>query len=190
MDSPPPVVIPHEPDWEQRANELIASVGGVFGDRAIRLDHIGSTAIPCMPAKDVIDLQVSAVDLDEVARACDGPLADLGFSRTPYEHDHVPAGRTDRPADWEKRLWARRGSIDGDANLHLRRPGSPNERVALLFRDWFRAHPQAVPSYGSFKVALAASVTDLDVYTEVKDPIVDLVIVVAEAWAESTGWRP
>ena len=69
-------------------------------------------------------------------------------------------------------------------------PGSPNERAALLFRDWFRAHPEAVPSYGSFKGALAASVSDLDAYTEVKDPIGDLVNVVAEAWAQSTGWRP
>ena len=143
-----------------------------------------------MPAKDVIDIQAIAEDLEEVARGCDSALADLGFLRSPYEHDHVPAGRTDDRADWEKRLWVRRGSTGDDVNLHLRRPGSPNERVALLFRDWFRAHPEAVASYGGFKVALAASVPDLDVYTDVKDPVVDLVIVVAESWAESTGWQP
>ena len=69
-------------------------------------------------------------------------------------------------------------------------PARPTNGVALLFRDWFRAHPEAVPSYGGFKVALAASVPDLDVYTDVKDPVVDLVIVMAESWAASTGWRP
>ncbi len=190
MSSLPPSVVSHRPDWGRRADALIASLRGAFGDRASRLDHIGSTAIPCMPAKEVIDIQVSAEHLEEVARACDSPLADLGFSRSPYEYDHVPAGRGDDPADWEKRLWVRRSSVGDDANLHLRRPGSPNERLALLFCDWFRAHPEAVPSYGGFKVALAASVPDLDVYTDVKDPVVDLVIVVAEWWAASTGWRP
>jgi GrpB-like predicted nucleotidyltransferase (UPF0157 family) len=189
MSSWQPSVVSYRPDWEQRANDLIASLRGAFGDRASRLDHIGSTAIPGMPAKNVIDIQVSAGDLAEVARACDSPLADLGFTRSPHEYDHVPAGRTDGPADWEKRLWVRRGSMGGHVNLHLRRPGSPNERLALLFRDWFRAHPEAVSSYGGFKVALAAAVRDLDVYTDVKDPVVDLVIVVAEWWAGSTGWR-
>ncbi len=190
MDSPRPSVIPHQPDWEQRASDLIVSLRGVFGDRATRLDHIGSTAIPFMPAKDVIDLQVTAEDLEGVARACDGPLGDLGFRRTPYQQDHVPAGRAPDPTGWEKRVWARRGSTDGDANLHLRRPGSANQRVALLFRDWFRSHPEAVASYGGFKVVLAAAVPDLGLYTDVKDPVVDLVMVVAEVWAEATGWRP
>ena len=61
-------------------------------------------------------------------------------------------------------------------NLHVRLAGSPNERLALLFRDWFRAHPEAVP--------------DVATYSDVKDPVVDLVITVAEAWATGTGWRP
>ena len=56
-----------------------------------------------------------------------------------------------------------------------------------MFREtWFRAHPEAVPPYGGFKVVLAASVPNLDVYTDVKDPVVDLVIAVAESWAAST----
>jgi GrpB-like predicted nucleotidyltransferase (UPF0157 family) len=75
-------------------------------------------------------------------------------------------------------------------NLHVRRTGSPNERLALLFRDWFRAHPGAVPAYGTSKRALADAGPDLDTYTEIKDPVVDLVIVTAEQWAGATGWQP
>jgi GrpB-like predicted nucleotidyltransferase (UPF0157 family) len=48
----------------------------------------------------------------------------------------------------------------------------------------------AVAAYARFKRRLAAAAADLDAYTEVKDPVVDLVIVVAEAWADSTGWSP
>jgi GrpB-like predicted nucleotidyltransferase (UPF0157 family) len=73
-------------------------------------------------------------------------------------------------------------------NLHVRRRGAANERVALLFRDWFRAHPEAVASYARFKRVLAGTVDDIESYTDVKDPVVDLVIAVAEPWAAATGW--
>jgi len=73
-------------------------------------------------------------------------------------------------------------------NLHVRRVGSPNERLALLFRDWFRNRPEAVPAYASFKIALTKICPDLDVYSDTKDPVVDLVIVVAEEWALGVGW--
>jgi dephospho-CoA kinase len=75
-------------------------------------------------------------------------------------------------------------------NLHVRLDGSPNERMALLFRDWFRAHPPAVPAYAAFKRSLAAATPDIAAYSGVKDPVVDLVITVAETWATATGWRP
>jgi hypothetical protein len=70
-----------------------------------------------------------------------------------------------------------------------RRAGSPNERLALLFRDWFRAHPEAVPAYAAFKRSLAAAVPDIATYSDVKDPVVDLVIAVADAWAAVSGWQ-
>jgi len=101
----------------------------------------------------------------------------------------VPAGRLDPPERWAKRLWNRRTGGER-MNLHVRVAGSPNERLALLFRDWFRAHPDAVPAYARFKLVLADAVPDLEVYTDVKDPVVDLVIAMAETWATATGWSP
>ena len=185
-----PVVVPYRPGWPVRAGRLIASLAEELGPAAVRIQHIGSTAVPGMPAKDVIDLQVSVTAVEDAARSFDRPLGSLGFRRLPYERDHVPAGRPDDPAGWAKRLWARRGHADGDVNLHVRALGAPNERLALLFRDWFCAHPEAVPAYGRFKVALAGAVPDLDHYTDVKDPVVDLVIAVAEQCAAASGWRP
>jgi len=61
-------------------------------------------------------------------------------------------------------MWLRRGHAGGDVDLHVRRVGSPNERLALLFRDWFRAHPEAVPAYAAFKRALADVVPDTGTY--------------------------
>jgi GrpB-like predicted nucleotidyltransferase (UPF0157 family) len=155
-----------------------------------RIEHIGSTAVPAMAAKDVIDLQVSVTDLDSVTTVFDGPLGVLGFRRSPYERVHVPAGCSDAREQWAKRLWTRRDFPDGDVNLHVRRFGSANERLALLFRDWLRVHPDAVAPYAAFKRSLAAVVPDVDTYADVKDPVVDLVVAAAEPWAAATGWSP
>jgi GrpB-like predicted nucleotidyltransferase (UPF0157 family) len=138
----------------------------------------------------VIDVQAIVDNLDRDAAALDGPLAALGYQREPYEHDHVPAGSRDDAERWVKRLFSRRHHPNGDVNLHVRLLGSPNARLALLFRDWFRAHPECVPAYAAFKRSLAAEVDDLGAYSDVKDPVVDLVVSIAATWAGGAGWSP
>lgn len=184
------VLVPADPSWAARGAALARDLAAALGPAARRIDHIGSTAIPGMAAKPVLDLQLAVDDLDAAAAAFDAPLAALGFRRSPHERDHVPAGRDDDPATWAKRLWTRRAHPAGDVNLHARRCGSPNQRLALLFRDWFRVHPGAVPAYARFKLAAAAATPDVGAYVDLKDPVVDLVAEVAEGWAAATGWAP
>jgi GrpB-like predicted nucleotidyltransferase (UPF0157 family) len=59
-----------------------------------------------------------------------------------------------------------------------------------LFRDWFQANPGAVPAYARFKRVLAEHMADTASYADVKDPVVDLIVWMAERWAVDTGWRP
>ncbi|WP_143043710.1 GrpB family protein [Nonomuraea jiangxiensis] len=59
-----------------------------------------------------------------------------------------------------------------------------------LFRDWFCAQQEAVPAYVRFKNVLAHAVPDVATYTDVKDPVVDLLIAIAASWAEESGWLP
>jgi dephospho-CoA kinase len=181
------IVVDADPQWPMRAEQVISQLRPALGPAARRVDHIGSTAVPGMPAKDVIDLQVSVASLAD-AGAFDEPLTALGFTATDITGDHVPAGMDDDPARWAKRFWFRRDHPLGAANLHVRAVGSPNERLALLFRDWFRAHPGAVTAYGQFKRKLAEAMSDVDAYSDIKDPVVDLVIWVAEGWAAGAGW--
>jgi GrpB-like predicted nucleotidyltransferase (UPF0157 family) len=185
-------IVIHEPDpaWPDRASALLAEIRAALGPVVVHAEHIGSTSIPGMAAKNVLDLQLSVVDLEAAERDFTAPLATLGFAFKPYRGDHVPAGSGDSPDRWAKRYWSRRQHSGDDANLHVRRVGSPNERLALLFRDWFRAHPEAVPGYAAFKQTLAAHLPDIEGYTDVKDPVVDLVIGIAADWAADTGWRP
>jgi GrpB-like predicted nucleotidyltransferase (UPF0157 family) len=184
------VISPYDPAWRDRGAELAAQIKTALGPPALRVDHIGSTSIPGMAAKPVYDLQVSVADLAAAAEAFDRPLVAFGLTRRPYEQDHVPAGSQDPPELWRKRLWGKAAPGGERINLHCRVAGSPNERLALLFRDWFRAHPGVVPAYARFKLVLAEAVPDIEVYTDVKDPVVDLIIEVAEAWAAETGWSP
>ncbi|MEN2422780.1 inositol monophosphatase family protein [Streptomyces rimosus] len=184
------VLVDAHPGWAAEGAALTAELQAALAPEARRVEHIGSTSVPGMAAKPVFDLQVSVADLAAASDAFDAPLAARGFVRSRHETDHVPAGRDDGQDRWVKRLWTRRGGPGPDVNLHVRCAGSPNERLALLFRDWFRAHPEAVPAYARFKRELAHRTADSGSYAEVKDPVVDLVAEVAEGWAKETGWRP
>jgi GrpB-like predicted nucleotidyltransferase (UPF0157 family) len=189
MKSQKPVLVPYRFEWETEAAQLISILHAQLGDSAARIEHIGSTAIPGMTSKDVIDLQVSVIDLESATLTFEGPLSARGFVQSPFRTDHVPAGLDDDPADWTKRLWTRRDAASSSVNLHVRKVGSPNERLALLFRDWFRSHPAATPAYGTIKESITAVTCDTNGYAEMKDPVVDLVFVAAEAWARSANWK-
>ncbi|GIJ71973.1 GrpB family protein [Virgisporangium ochraceum] len=191
---------PYDKRRPHRGAQLVAALRAALGPLAPRLEHVGGTAVPNLAATPVFDVQASVPDLAGGTEAFDGPLAALGLRRRPDATDHIPAGRRDDPRRWAKRCWAgtiaiRDAARPGDAlrtervRLHVRVAGAPNERLALLLRDWFRAHPETVPAHGGFALKLAEALASLDGGAEVTDPLVDLVVVTAEAWADRTGWR-
>jgi GrpB-like predicted nucleotidyltransferase (UPF0157 family) len=185
-----PEIVAYDQRWPAQAAAELQDLTGSLGTLVVYADHIGSTSVPQMAAKNILDLQVSVRDLAEAVAAFGVPLARLGYRRRSFNRDHVPAGDSSDPSLWAKRFWERRDHPGGDVNLHVRVVGSPNERLALLFRDWLRAHPLAVAAYSSFKLTLAAAVGDLEAYTEIKDPVVDLVVAAADGWARDVDWRP
>lgn len=73
----------------------------------------------------------------------------------------------------------------------VRVDGMPNQRFPLLFRDYLRDHPSTAEAYAQAKRALARlHPNDLDAYYAVKDPVCDIVVAAAEAWAASIEWQP
>ncbi len=71
----------------------------------------------------------------------------------------------------------------------MRRQGRANQRYALLFRDYLRAHPATAEAYAELKRRLAQYLADPKMYPEVKDPAVDLIYLAAEDWAAATNWQ-
>lgn len=181
-----PVLVASDPGWPAQAERLLARLRFVFGDVAVTADHIGSTAVPGLAAKDVIDLQVGVRTLAEADDdALVGRLAAAGFPRPePAAEDSSKDG-----APWPKRFHA--SSDPGrPTNVHVRVAGSPGWRWALMFRDWMRADSQAAHEYEAEKARIAAAAESSGEYAAAKEPWFDLAHARAEAWAASTGWEP
>jgi GrpB-like predicted nucleotidyltransferase (UPF0157 family) len=178
-------IVEHQPSWSAEYAAISSRLRAALGESALRIDHIGSTAVPKLCAKDVIDIQVCVATLnDEIVKT----LQQANFVFRPdISSDHIPAGQSSNPSDWEKRYF---NAPVGErrAHIHVRVHGKPNARYPLLFRDYLIAHPHMVAAYGELKRRLAASLIDEGAYAEVKDPAVDLIYFAAQAWAGRTGW--
>lgn len=196
----PTTPVPADPTWPDQAQRILARLRTTCGHRATRVDHIGSTAVAGLDAKDVIDVQVTVESIAVADELADALLA-AGYPRidrittdmakpdarsTGAEFDH-----TDDPALWQKRFHA---SADPGrpTNVHIRVDGRPNQQFALLFPAWLAADAEARAEYLAVKRdAERAGVTGgIEAYADVKEPWFDAAYRRAWAWADKTGWRP
>jgi len=176
---------PYQPDWTQLFQEIAENLRRALGSSALRIDHIGSTSVPGLAAKNRIDIQVTVAELNIELLS---KLQSLDLTR--YKdliHDHVPPGANPSEWEWEKWLFVKRGG-QFDANIHVRIKGRLNQRYPLLFRDYLRCHPATAEAYSELKKRLAANLADPEKYPDVKDPAVDLIYLAAEEWAIVTDW--
>lgn len=182
----PARLVPADSTWPDQARRIIARLKTACGHRALRIDHIGSTAVPDFAAKDVIDIQVTVESLavaDELAEA----LLSAGYPR--LENIVTDVAKTD-PALWGKRFHA---SADPGrpTNVHLRVDGWPNQQFALLFVDWLAANPDVRADYLVIKrTAEEQSAGELRHYAEAKEPWFLDAYRRAWCWADVVGWRP
>jgi GrpB-like predicted nucleotidyltransferase (UPF0157 family) len=158
-----------------------------LGALALRIDHIGSTSVPGLAAKDVVDLQVIVERLTPVEPLIEAFSA-AGYTLRAVGEDHVPAGWEGPRSAWAKLLFLPREGRR--VHAHVRVAGSPNERYALLFRDYLRAHDSVRDRWAIVKAELAGATATRDEYAIRKDPLTDELMAGAEAWASATGWNP
>ncbi|MGW1681375.1 dephospho-CoA kinase [Saccharopolyspora sp. NPDC002376] len=186
-----PRLVDPNPDWPRQARCLINRIERAAGDKAVRVDHIGSTSVAGLPAKDIIDLQLtvrSLADADELADS----LVEAGFPQIPEIRGDTPHDFAPDPQLWEKRI-----HVSADparyVNLHVRVDGTPGQRVALLFPAWLRANEAARAEYLALKRGVAnahATDPDHDAYADAKEPWFAKALPEAWTWAEKTNWIP
>lgn len=181
-------IIPYQVSWPAEFQEIAARLRHALGSLALRIDHIGSTSVPGLGAKDVIDIQVT---VQALAREVRQRLCDAGYEYwEAITHDHVPLGEDADPKLWAKFLF-NQPKGRRRANVHVRIEGNPNQRYALLFRDYLRAHPNSARSIELIKREIVKRhAEDLEAYYDIKDPVYDLIWEAAQDWARQTGWKP
>lgn len=180
-------IVAYREAWIEEFEPIAAVLRQALGPLALRVDHIGSTSVPGLAAKDVIDVQLTVADLDGPLETA---LAPLGYTlRQDITRDHRPPLALGPESDWEKRYFAPPPG-QRPTHLHVRAAGRANQRYALLFRDYLRAHPASAEAYAELKRRLAHyHAADREAYTDIKDPACDLIIHAAEAWAAATSWQ-
>lgn len=173
-------------EWQAEFNTIARDIRDGLGALALRIDHIGSTAVPGLDAKDRIDIQLTVKKLNNEVEAA---LDRIGYFRYRHTMDHCPPGMEGSPGDWVKWLF-KPPEGQRPTNLHVRVLGKPNQRYPLLFRDYLRVHPATAQAYAELKKRLAENLADGNTYPDVKDPAVDLIYFAAEDWAQIVNWSP
>ncbi len=170
-----------DPNWPHAADRLIARLHThLTGRRVIRIDHIGSTSVPELPAKNLIDIQVTVADLSDTRSVASAATA-AGFV-------HVAGQWSGK--DRDGRQHPEEVCVDADpgrpVNVNIRPATAPVARDALLFRDWLRAKPTARDCYLEMKSQSVG--LHVDQYGASKEPFISAALKEAERWAATAGW--
>jgi GrpB-like predicted nucleotidyltransferase (UPF0157 family) len=132
----------YDPAWPGSFDAEAERIGGALGSAAVRIDHVGSTAVPGLAAKPVIDIQVSLRVLHPLEPHL-LPLIALGYRHVSHPDD-ATYPFLHRPAQWPH-----------SHHIHLCSAGGAEERRHLAFRDFLREHPEEAAAYADEKRRLA-----------------------------------
>lgn len=169
-------LVPHDPEWPRRFEEWRQKLATALGETARRIDHFGSTSIPGIPAKPVIDIQIRVDDMSREELYVP-QIEALGVQLRSRDDDH----RFFRPYADRPR----------DVHIHVCNLGSEWARKDLLFAAYLRQDASGRAEYLRGKeLALAQWADDRIAYTEAKTEVVKAITVRAEEWARETGWKP
>ncbi len=166
------VVSNYNPAWSAAFEQERTSLHTALGHLVLTIEHIGSTAVPGLAAKPIIDLQLSVRCLAEARSRCIGPLQALGYAYMP-QYEAWLLGE----------LFFRKGlSGPWTHHLHILQGDDPRWEDRLLFRDHLRNHPKVARAYAQLKRDLAAEFDDdISGYRNAKDAFVAATMADARA---------
>ncbi len=158
-------LVPHQEAWAGLFKKEKARIKAAVGQHILDIQHVGSTAIPGIPAKPIIDIGVAVRNFEEAA-VCIEPIVELGY---------VYRGENGIP----RRHYFRLGS-PRTHHLHINEINGPDWQNQILFRDYLRRHPEVAAEYGRLKTNLAAkNPNDREAYLAAKGPFIENVLKLA-----------
>ena len=161
MTSDPVAIVDYDPRWPLLYKEERARIFKVIGQKVPAMEHIGSTAVPGLGTKPIIDIMIGLARLGD-ATECIEALEGLGYRYVPEFETSIP----------DRRFFYRRRRGRG-YHLHVVEDGSQFWVRHLLFRDYLRSHPGVAREYHRLKLNFAATYgSDREGYTEAKTPFI------------------
>ncbi|MFN2230870.1 MAG: GrpB family protein [Anaerolineae bacterium] len=163
------LLAPYENSWARLYEKERARLQEAVGDQVLDIQHVGSTAIPGIVAKPILDIAV-AVRSFEAAYACVEPIVALGYEY--HGENGIP----------RRHYFVRRDPDSGQTivHLHVNEVDGPDWENQVVFRDYLLAHPEAAQAYVALKQELAAQYPhDRDAYTEGKAPFITRILRLA-----------
>lgn len=169
-------LVPYDPEWPERFEAWRQKLAAALGETARRIDHFGSTSVPGLAAKPVIDIQIRVEDMTR---------EDL------YVPQIEMLGVQLRSRDDDHRFFRPFAGLPRDVHVHVCNLGSEWARKDLLFAAFLRHDAAARAEYLRGKQLAAAQWSDDRIaYTEAKTAVVEAITPRAEEWARQTGWKP
>lgn len=166
-------VVEYDASWPGRFEDWRQRIAAAVGDFALRIEHVGSTSVPGLPAKPIVDIQVSVANLGDESLYVPA-LETLGLQLRSRDEFH----RYFRPCPGEPR----------DVHVHVCQSGSAWEREHLLFRDYLRGHEAARNAYADAKRRAASTWADDGwAYTDAKSEIILAILSAAEGGSNTRG---
>ena len=161
-------LVPYSPDWPRAFQAERETIAAALGALALRIDHNGSTSVPGLAAKPIIDIQISVQRLHPIEEYARG-LARAGYVHVPHADDAF-CPFFHRPAAWPH-----------THHLHVVQSGGDEERRTLAFRDYLREHVAAAREYENLKRRLApkyssAQFASRQAYAEAKGDFINRVV--------------
>ena len=186
-DEDEPVVLEASREhWRSEFDQLAAAVHLLNLSPMGAIEHIGSTSVPGLVAKDVTDVQVRVPLLEQ--RWVIDQFSSAGFRYRLEEWNNV---ELTREGPVEKLVFGPRAGARR-SNINVRTEGSKGARDALLFRDFFRGDDDAREEWGTFKQSILHATPEIDLatYGQAKQPAWHQLMVSADDWADEQGWHP
>lgn len=167
-------ILGYREEWRTRFEAERDRLAERIGDRVIAIEHFGSTSVPGLAAKPIVDICPVVPDMD-AARACRPAMDDLGYTFNAERENWLAFERYDDDRDQQ-------------FNVHFHPLGSARLERTLLFRDYLRDHEHAREAYAAAKRhAAAVHPDDPSAYNDAKDPIAECLVTAArEAGYEAT----
>ena len=174
-------VVPYEAKWPAVFEAEAAALRDVFGPRALALEHIGSTAVPGLGAKPIIDVLIVLDSTDDLSMFSDG-MNSLGYR---VRGECLDAEIPGTPG----RFYFSKDHGDVRTHqVHVCRLGHPQVPDLLAFRDYLRAHPSIARAYEDVKQNAATEHRDTIVgYMQRKAAFMTYTISAARQWADRGG---